>query len=846
MVNRDVGSISIFSIAYAEDASPPTLKKTAELAVGGEPWQVAIAPDSTTAYVVLRKDQQLVKVADLKTAPREAARVQVGSEPTALALTPTAARAWVANWVDGTLMGIDTASMRVTSTVDLNAALVKSGLLGTIEPRPALAHPRSVAVTNNLDTNDADESIYVTEYFAQRTEPEVATGANADTGKTGLVYKVRIADTSVSTIRLAPIADMGFQDHGGKLAGCYPNQLQSITINGAYAYVSSICASPKGPIGIFNGPAAAACQGDTTCPGAVAGSCVNNKCTTNCAADTDCGANGGKCNSNVCAPNPADVKVATAPVVSVVDLATDKEATAASASLNAQFAKLFDTRALADDGTRRFPAVPADIAFVPGTDVSYVAANAADAVFRVKYDSSQGSKIAEVGAANNVFIDLNPAGIAASSGGKNPIGIAVPSAAHKFAFVANDISRNLSVLDFNTQAIAGGVATPVVAPATALPAGGSTEEKVLKGKRFFDTATGRWSLKAQAWGSCQSCHTDGLTDNVTWYFARGPRQSTSLDGTFNSKDPSDQRLLNWTAINDELADFEGNTRGISGGVGAIVATSSTPAVVGDRIDVAKAGHQALNGSATQLADPQNPASLAQVSVIDDWLNITAYVKTIRSPRKPTNLDAAKVDAGRQLFAVDGACQGCHGGDKWTISKRFYDPSIGTMTGLAAKTWSPPAAFPAALLPATSNRFMRFPATNGNLDQIQCALRPVGTFNVADALSGIAELRADMTTAAQGNETDGKGYNPPSLLAMQTGAPYLHAGQAATLENLFSSTFAAHYAGPLAPNFLSEADPQARAAKVGQLVQFLLSIDESTAGVPIPAVGAQGGDFCQAP
>src|SRR5678816_811354 len=99
------------------------------------------------------------------------------------------------------------------------------------------------------------------------------------------------------------------------------------------------------------------------------------------------------------------------------------------------------------------------------------------------------------------------------------------------------------------------------------------------------TGTGRWSLKGQAWGACQTCHSDGLTDNVSWFFARGPRQSTSLDGSFSKKNPHDQRIFNWTAINDEVDDFELNTRGVSGGVGATVKTASTPHVATDRIDI---------------------------------------------------------------------------------------------------------------------------------------------------------------------------------------------------------------------------------------------------------------------
>src|SRR5439155_7333145 len=208
----------------------------------------------------------------------------------------------------------------------------------------------------------------------------------------------------------------------------------------------------------------------------------------------------------------------------------------------------------------------------------------------------------------------------------------------------------------------------------ALPGGGTQAEKILLGKRLFNTGTARWSLKGQGWGACQSCHVDGLTDNVSWYFPRGPRQSTSLDGSFASKDPTDQRVFNWTAIFDEIADFELNTRGVSGGVGAIVSKVSTPPANADRIDIAKLGHASLGGSALAASSgsdvPDNFAGFAGAR--DDWAAITEYVRHIRSPRRPTSLDAAKVASGKQLFSA-GNCQGCHGGDKWTISRLFYTP-----------------------------------------------------------------------------------------------------------------------------------------------------------------------------
>src|SRR5439155_26669543 len=156
-------------------------------------------------------------------------------------------------------------------------------------------------------------------------------------------------------------------------------------------------------------------------------------------------------------------------------------------------------------------------------------------------------------------IDPAPAAFAADKKGQNPIGLSVAHTNTGFAWATSEVTRNLTGIDLNVQAVAGGAAAPAVFASSALPAAGSEGDKILKGKRFFNTGLARWSLKAQGWGACQSCHSDGLTDNVTWYFARGPRQSISLDGSFSSKDPHDQRIFNWTAIFDEISDFELNT-----------------------------------------------------------------------------------------------------------------------------------------------------------------------------------------------------------------------------------------------------------------------------------------------
>ncbi len=809
-VNREVGTVTIASVVYT--AGLPTLTKVAELSVGdktSEPWQVVIDGCGDRAYVVLRKDQKVVIIDGISTAtPTVGANVAVGSEPTGLALSPNNKTLYVTNWVNGTVSVIDAETMKETSTVDLNATLATSGLLGTVAARPALAHPRAIAITNDGDADDTDEHIYVTEWFAQRTGPE--TAATADTNKKGLVYSIKASDNTASIIDLPPIVDTGFPDHNGGVTGCYPNQVGSITINGTFAYVTSTCASPRGPVGVF--------AAGVTCT-------VANQAMT-------CGMVGGVCDAATlkCLANNTDVKATTHPALTTIDLATEKATE--TIALDKRFTDKMSTRV---------PLLPTDIGFI--NNFGYLSSNGADGVFRL---ITTNGPLTDVGSVTNKFIDMRKDAMDKLL--RTPIGIAIGKT-NALAFVANEGSRDVTAVALNTQSIAGMAGDYRILQTSALPAAGSTEEAVLRGKRFFNTGLGRWSLNGEAWGSCAACHIDGLSDNVTWYFARGPRQSTSLDGSFASKDGADQRIFNWTAVFDEVADFEGNTRGVSGGKGAIVDAADA------RINTATEipPQQGLQGSSNDTADPMGVGAHPHSS-LSDWKEIAEYIKTIRSPRKPTNLVAADVTAGRTLFTGTGAanCIGCHSGAKWTISKRFYTPgdipnaatasmaatSLGTISWNTALNGFPAALQPigGAAVPMTDAR-MRFGAPPG-AEQIQCILRPVGTFNMSPAAVSVLELRQDMTTAAQGNADTGRGFNPPSLLGTQVGAPYFHAGNARTLEEVFDDNlFKNHHSSALAQVFAIDA------TKAKQLVAFLLAIDEDEPTTAIPAKGANGGDIC---
>ena len=108
--------------------------------------------------------------------------------------------------------------MAVARTVDLNAALAGSGMLGDGVPaRPALAHPRALVVTNDGDSDDDDETrlrhrVLLAgphRHRARRRQP-------FDVGRQGVVYSFDAAGYQVATpITIAPVADTGFVDSKG-------------------------------------------------------------------------------------------------------------------------------------------------------------------------------------------------------------------------------------------------------------------------------------------------------------------------------------------------------------------------------------------------------------------------------------------------------------------------------------------------------------------------------------------------------------------------------------------------------------------------------------------------------
>ncbi len=430
------------------------------------------------------------------------------------------------------------------------------------------------------------------------------------------------------------------------------------------------------------------------------------------------------------------------------------------------------------------------------------------------------------------------------------------------AYVNCWVTRRLGLVDFGGQVL---TQTFEAAPAPASAA----DKSVLNGKRFFFTGRARWSnggsngaAGGEGWSSCGSCHPDGLSDNITWIFPAGPRQTTSMDGTFShGPGTQKQRALNWTSVNDELHDFEANVRGVSGGIGAITAANTTLTPVDcatlDK-EVAVTANIPLGLSNKSLADNATIATCKR----KDWDDITNYVKTISPVHASKIADPDSVARGKQVFLA-GNCNQCHGGSGWTVSSRPYDPTQptqadGTGTGatdFGAQLLTIPSALTGFMHNADTSNTKRAQisgqpaigteAAVGVL-QLACSLRDVGTFGVpsddpgtptadatAKALTDALEVRgAGFPARAEGFA----GYNVPSLYGLSLGAPYLHHGQAATLTDLFTDPRWVNHTEAGTTNFTFTL---AGAGKLDDLIAFLKSIDASTAETALPS----GFDAC---
>ncbi|HEU4589527.1 MAG TPA: hypothetical protein VFS13_01360, partial [Steroidobacteraceae bacterium] len=312
--------------------------------------------------------------------------------------------------------------------------------------------------------------------------------------------------------------------------------------------------------------------------------------------------------------------------------------------------------------------------------------------------------------------------------------------------------------------------------------------------RDIDPVANKGKASRGAWSSCASCHDDGHSDNVTWIFPTGPRQTIPLEGTFARNNLDDQRILNWSAIRGSPTDFNNNSRAVQGGTGFATNVNG----------VDKSALVFNHGPTRGISD--------SLDAMSEW------IATVRAPIMPAIAQATEA-SGRAVFTTN--CASCHGGAKWTKSrtKGLYqdnpllqqDP-IGPafFTGVTRNDLGVALAGPQVVS-----------VTRANKPDPLFMLDNVGTFNPASPI----EIRG--AGAVDGQSTQGftafglGGFNSPSLLGVAYSGPYFHDGSAHTLEDVA----ARHKLGD------GTIATKLTAQDLADLLAFVKSIDDATATMP---------------
>src|SRR6266542_5094446 len=403
---------------------PDTNQRLAKIGLGDEPQSIALTPDGQYAYVAnaAAGTVTVIKINDpawgtfdavVDTTVGNNGQLKTGAEPWNIVCSPDGRRVFVANSGQDTISVIDTATRTILGHLDLRNSLAN-------EPdRSRHFQPRGLAVT--LDNT----KLYVTR-FLSFTKPGGRQGD--DLGKEGLVAVLNIDTASTNIAAYAPVRTIALapQITGFKFPGlttppapdtaAFPNQLQSIVIRGDQAYLPNIAASPTGPLR-FNLDTHAF---------------VSVMAGANSTSPSDFGA----LNLHLGARDPEPGKI------------------------------------------RLFFANPWAIAFTSqiGEGSAYVVSAASDLLVRVNV-AADGRLSFTVDGDTTRYIDLNDPTKPATSGanaGKKPQGIAITSDGTR-AYVANFVSRNVSVVDLTTDTVIA------VVPTSDLPAPGSVGETNLVG-----------------------------------------------------------------------------------------------------------------------------------------------------------------------------------------------------------------------------------------------------------------------------------------------------------------------------------------------------------------------------
>ncbi len=799
VVNPDDDKVTVLGNL---DGTPSVLK---QINVGDEPQSIAVdtdgSPDSYHVYVANAAGNS-VSIITVNSSSASSVQtdpaiktIVTGSEPWNVVVSPDGKRAFVANSGQDTITVIRTDTQTVIGAIDVKNSLCNGS---TAAERALHFQPRGLAVT--LDNS----KLYVTRFlsFTGGASPKQGT----DDGHVGVVCQITIDtnSTNISSYLPAKRIELGAQITGFKFPNnandtrAWPNQMQSIVIRGDQAYLPNIAASPSGPLR-FN--------------------------------------------------------VDTQSYVNVLDGVTGANPSDASAT---KFVNMHLAARLPETGKKKlFFANPWAIDFTnnSGAGAAYAVSSGSDILVKLNVDAS-GALSFTGGVSTTTYIDLNNPSDPATQGakaGKNPLGIVIRNGSK--AFVMNYISRNVSVVDLTANAVVQVIQT------SALPFQGTQDEQLHVGKELFFSSRGHFDrpanttvstedrLSSEGWQNCASCHFAGLTDGVVWTFVTGPRKSVPMNATWSPHNADDQRMLNYSAIFEEVQDFEINARNVSGPgnltaqgkpaepcaflpapaapntVGTGIQDSNHGLIIGDDGDINKApcvvnAFAKPNGGRKQLTVtlPGSSTAWPALDSIKEWVRfsirtpnglLTTDELTAGGGVATGGLSQNDVNGGRRLFFQAG-CQKCHGGTKWTTSNKDFVPPP-TATDISTEVVTTTVA------DQYINRFL-----------VDIKSFNLGVSGANNAIPGQAEIGA-IEKAANGlnalgrddnNDGKGTGYNIPALLGIWHVPPYYHNGACESLDCVLDN--ADHRKSG------NSADPiGSDEAKQAKVVAFLQALDQDT-------------------
>jgi hypothetical protein len=727
-----------------------------EIPVGEDPFSVSVSSDGRRIFVSNGADNSVTYISGAgRLGPfKKQKEIFVGSEPRGTAFSSDESKLYVANFSDGTLSVLDAKSGKFLREIDLTFNNTK------------IINPYALASTR--------KTLYITDFYGRfRPFLPVDQREAFDNGKEGRVGLVNMgSDQMDGFLVLSPLSNAGFpadrtafdtangavnntyRASGGDptkvFQGAFFNQLHDITFDPASKklFFPSIAAAPAPPV---------------------------------------------KFNVNIQA------------VVGVVDNNSRTELSQKHMNLNNLIKSETNPSPpfLSSNSTRLDRAFAADTtAMALRNGVALFVSRAGSFVMRGRVSTNGDISLERRNSFSNIRIPV----------GNIPTGVVISSDSTR-AYVYAEVSSNITVINMASNSVIRTINSSETPTSSAvrrnllgklafytgmgLPADVSEEDD----PKGIDTHRHRNMASDNNWSSCASCHPFGLADGVTWSFPTGPRQTVPLDGSFapgsgiQSVPSTDQRVFNWNGVRGSVTDFSNNARGVQGGHGFSPLALSTIDNDDDKTKVSDASKVENHG-------PRLGVSNA-LDFMTEWV-----AKKVRVLNRPSNIIITNAEAGRSFFI--SRCASCHGGPKWTSSRREFDnltiwpdPFIVGGESQSANLLRPAATVLKAI-DRDGNGSFEFPILK----------TPTEGINTLDLTNPI-EIRGLGPAVGKASAGAGASFNPPSLLNVYNSAPYGHHGRAQTLADVFE---------PIGSGGLGHNRFGLNGAQLGFVLEFLKTID----------------------